>query len=528
VSASVDRQGTPLLAARGLTKRFPGVVANADVDLELWPGEILALLGENGAGKSTLVKMLFGLYGADEGEIWIKGEHVHLRSPADAIARGMGMVHQHFQLVPVMSVAENVVLGAEPSVGPLLDLGAASRRVRELSDRYGLAVDPDAAVEDLAVGAQQRVEIVKALYRGADVLILDEPTAVLTPQETDELLGVMRGLAAQGTGIIFITHKLREVLAVADRIAVLRDGRVAGTVTPEGATESSLAELMVGRSVVLSVDKAPAAPGDVVLAVEGVSVRDERGATAVDGVDLVVRSGEIVGVAGVQGNGQRELVEAICGMRPATAGRVRIAGEDTTGSGPRHLGEIGLAHIPEDREKHGLVGSYSVADNLVLNRFFSPPFALRGVRQRDAVAAHAEELVGRFDIRTPSVSTPAASLSGGNKQKVVVAREIAAEPKVLVAAQPTRGVDVGSIEFIHSQLVAERDRGVGVLLVSAELDEILSLSDRIYVLYEGRTVASFDAATVTREQLGLAMAGAAATPGEPERGSGANEADSPI
>jgi ABC-type uncharacterized transport system ATPase subunit len=503
------RADAPLvLEAHGLTKRFPGVVANDDVSLELHAGEVLALLGENGAGKSTLVKMLFGLYRPDEGEIRVKGEVVHLRSPGDAIARGVGMVHQHFQLVPPMTVAENVVLGAEPTRGRLLDLASAEARVRELSDRYHLFVPADAIVEDLPVGTQQRVEIVKALYRGADILILDEPTAVLTPQETDELLAVMRELAERGTAIVFITHKLREVLAVADRITVLRGGKVVGTTRPSETDEAGLAQMMVGRSVVLRVEKAPAQPGAEVLRLEGVEVADDRGGLAVRGVDLTVRAGEIVGVAGVQGNGQRELVEAVCGMRPLAGGRVHIGGREAGGAHPRRVHEMGVSHIPEDREKHGVIGSWSIADNLVLNRFWKEPFAHRGIRDGDEVAKEADRLIKRFDIRAPSIYTPADSLSGGNKQKVIVARELAHDTAVVVAAQPTRGVDVGSIEFIHNQLVHERDQGAAVLLVSAELDEVLGLADRVAVMFEGRIVAALPIAEAGRERLGLLMAGA--------------------
>jgi ABC-type uncharacterized transport system ATPase subunit len=498
-----------VLEALHLTKRFPGVVANDDVTLQLRKGEILGLLGENGAGKSTLVKMLFGLYRPDEGEIRMHGEPVQVRNPGDAIRRGLGMVHQHFQLVPVMTVAENVVLGAEPGRGPVLDLRAASRRVRELSERFGLAVDPDAVVEDLPVGTQQRVEIIKALYRDAQILILDEPTAVLTPQETDELLQIMRDLAARGVSVVFITHKLREMMAVADRVMVLRGGKVVGEARPAETDEAGLANLMVGRTVVLRVHKGPADPRDVVLDVEGLRVRDDRGQEAVRGLDLQVRAGEILGVAGVEGNGQRELVEALCGMRPKAGGVVRIAGTVATALHPHQVHALGVSHIPEDREKDGFVGSYSVADNLVLNRFDVAPFASRGVRRLDAVEATAHELVERFDVRTPSVDTPLSSLSGGNKQKVVVARELSQSPVLLVAAQPTRGVDVGSIEFIHNQIVAARDAGAAVLLVSAELDEVIGLADRIAVLYAGRVVEVVDAAAASRERLGLLMAGAA-------------------
>jgi general nucleoside transport system ATP-binding protein len=506
-----------LLEARGLTKRFAGVVANDSVDLTLRPGEILGLLGENGAGKSTLVKMLFGIYTPDEGEIRIRGEAVRIAEPGDAIARGIGMVHQHFQLVPPLTVAENIVLGAEPLRGPrFVDLRRAEKDVADLGRRYGTAgtldrwVEPRRLVEDLSVGVQQRVEILKALYRGAQILILDEPTAVLTPQETDELLQIMRDLAASGVGIIFITHKLREVLAVTDRVTTLRLGKVVGTVPTAGATRESLAEMMVGRAVVLRVDKGPASPGEVVLDVAGLVVHDDRHHEALGGLDLQVRAGEIVGVAGVEGNGQRELVEALTGIRRPARGTVRIADRDVTGASPRRIAGIGVAHIPEDREKDGIVGAYSVADNLVLNRYHRAPFA-KGFRRRfRTVEDNARELVQRFDLRTSSIHAPASTLSGGNKQKLIVARELSVDNKLVIASQPTRGVDVGSIEFIHQQLVDQRDAGVGVLLVSAELDEIFGLSDRIVVMYEGRVVADLPAAEATREQVGLLMAGAGA------------------
>ncbi len=501
--------GAPLLEARGLTKRFGSVVANEDVSLQLRRGEVLGLLGENGAGKSTLVKMLFGLHRPDSGEIRVGGEVVRLRSPRDAIGMGIGMVHQHFQLVPVMTVAENVVLGAEPTRHRFVDRRRAAAEVQELSERFGLAVDPDAVVEDLPIGAQQRVEIIKALYRGAEILILDEPSAVLTPEETDELLRVVAELAAGGVGIVFITHKLREVMDAADRVVVLRDGRVVGEVAPGDTDEAGLAALMVGRSVVLRIDKQPARPGGTVLEIRGLEVDDDRGRRAVQGFDLEVRAGEIVGVAGVQGNGQRELAEAICGMRPRSGGCVLLREHDVTRLGARAIHDLGVAHIPEDRNKHGLVGSYSVADDLVLNRFDEPGFARWGRRERAAVRRWAEQLIIEFDVRTPGVEAPADSLSGGNQQKLIVARELSRESVLVVAAQPTRGVDVGSIEFIHRQLVAARDRGAAVLVISAELEELLAVSDRIAVMRSGCVAAMFDAGSVTSEAIGLVMGGAA-------------------
>ena len=496
-----------LLAARNVTKRFPGVLANDDVSVELRPGRILALLGENGAGKSTLVNVLFGMYRPDGGEIVIKDEIVDLRGPDDAISRGIGMVHQHFQLVPPMSVVENIVLGAEPTKLGLVDLDEARVRVVELSERYGLEVDPDALVEDLPVGMQQRVEILKALYRNADVLILDEPTGVLTPQEADHLLRVLRGLTESGVGIVFITHKLREVLAIADDIVVLRAGRVVGATTPTQATETGLAEMMVGRSVALRVEKTVAQPGDVVLQVKDLKVDDDRGQLAVDGVNLQVRSGEILGVAGVEGNGQRELVEAITGLRHTSAGEITINGESLANSSTRQVAQTGVGHIPEDREKHGLVAVYSLAENSVLNRYYRQPFSNRGIMRREVIHEHAEAVVDEFDVRTPNVTVSVSSLSGGNKQKLIVGREFSEDIELLVAAQPTRGIDIGAIEFIHRRIVEQRDRGAAVLLVSAELDEILSLADRIAVLYDGKLMGVLKASLANRESVGLLMAG---------------------
>jgi ABC-type uncharacterized transport system ATPase subunit len=497
-----------ILEARGITKRFPGVIANDDVNLTLRRGEILALLGENGAGKSTLMNIVYGLYRADEGEVIIKGEPVELESPRDAIDRGVGMVHQHFQLVQPMTVTENIILGSEVvQVGVFLNLNRARAKVAELSERYGLEVDPDAVIEDLPVGVQQRVEIIKALYRNAEILILDEPTSVLTPQEIEDLFRVMKGLVAQNNSIIFITHKLKEVLAVSDRIVVMRDGRVVGDATPAESTEASLASMMVGREVILKVPKGPAHPEEVVLDVENVHALDERGARVVDGVSFQVRRGEILGIAGVQGNGQTELVEVLTGLRKAEEGKVLIGGLDVTNASPRQVTEKGSAHIPENRQKFGMVGSYPVSENLVLNTYYREPFAHGVIRDYDAVAENGRNLVEVFDVRTASVETAGGTLSGGNQQKMVVARELGRDIELLIAAQPTRGVDVGSIEFIHSQIVAQRDRGVAVLLVSAELDEIMALSDRIAVIFEGKIIDTLDAEEATREQLGLLMAG---------------------
>ncbi|MFO7684232.1 MAG: ABC transporter ATP-binding protein [Chloroflexota bacterium] len=508
--SSVD-QSTIVLEAKGITKRFPGVIANDNVNLKLYKGEIFAFLGENGAGKSTLMNMLYGLYHPDEGEIWIKGEKVALKNPRDAIDRGVGMVHQHFQLVPVMTVAENVMLGSEITKGMgVLSRRDAEKRVRALSQQYGLEVEPTAMVEDLPVGAQQRVEIIKALYRKADILILDEPTAVLTPQEANELFRIMRDLTVEGVSIIFITHKLKEVLAVADRIGVLRGGKIVGTATPEESTETSLAEMMVGRSVILTVEKKPAQPQEIVLQVENMEVKDDRNHVVVKGVDLQVRAGEIVGVAGVQGNGQRELVEALTGLRHVESGQVTINGVECTNFTPRQITEMGVAHIPEDREKHGLVMAYSLADNMVLNNYYVKPYASGIVMHQEAIDKNGELLVAEYDVRTPSAYTHAGKLSGGNKQKVIVAREFSRPTELLIASQPTRGIDVGSIEFIHKQIIAQRDRGVAVLVVSAELDEILGLADTIAVMFDGRVVAVLPIADATRERIGLLMAGAEA------------------
>lgn len=501
-----DGERTPVLEVRGVTKTFPGVIANEDIDLTLNEGEIHCLLGENGAGKSTLVNTIFGLYQPDKGQVLLRGEPITFSGSAEAIAQGIGMVHQHFQLIPVFTVAENVVLGNEVANGPFLDMATARKRIVELGERYGLRIDPDARIGDLSVGEQQRVELIKALYREADILILDEPTAVLTPGEVDDFFEVVRTLVAQGKSIIFITHKLREVLAVADRITVLRNGRVVGTADPATATQQSLANLMVGRDVVFQVEKSAAAPGEVAIRVANLSIDDGRGVRAVDDLSLEVRAGEILGIAGVQGNGQRELVEAMAGMVHPASGRIEYLGVDATHRSPRQITELGVAHVPEDRNKHGLVGSFSIADNLVLNRYRDAPFARRWLRNTAAIDAEAARLVQEFDVRTPGIHTPVENLSGGNQQKVIIARELTGHVPVLLVAQPTRGLDVGSIEFIHRQIIALRDQGTAVLLVSAELDEILSLSDRIGVLYRGRLVGTFDADHVTREELGYLMA----------------------
>jgi simple sugar transport system ATP-binding protein len=496
-----------LLQVKNVTKSFGSVIANNDISFEVAAGEIVALLGENGAGKSTLVKSVFGLVRPDQGEIFIDGKQMAPGDTAAVIASGVGMVHQHFKLVPVMTVTENIILGDEPKDGLFINIKKAEQKVRELSEKFGLEVDPTANIEDLPVGTQQRVEILKALSKDVRLLIFDEPTAVLTPQETDELILVIKNLASLGVGVIVITHKLREVMALADRVVVLRNGKVVGTTTPKESDEAGLAQMMVGRSVVLEVDKGVANPGNPVLTVKGLEVFDDRNLLAVKGVDLEVRSGEILGIAGVEGNGQRELVEAICGMRPRAKGEVMVSGLATKDMHPHAVHEAGVSHIPEDREKHGLVSSYSIADNLILNQFDQEPFARGWFRNMGEIRKNADLLVEKFDIRTTSPAALASSLSGGNKQKVVIARELSQELQVLVAAQPTRGVDVGSIEFIHKQLIAARDKGAGVLLVSAELDEIISLSDRIAVMSGGKIVAIVDAESADRDYLGRLMAG---------------------
>jgi ABC-type uncharacterized transport system ATPase subunit len=496
-----------VLELRGITKRFPGVVANDSVDFDLRRGEVHALLGENGAGKSTLMNVLYGLYQPDEGEILVKGKAGRLHSPKDAIGRGIGMVHQHFMLIPVMTVAENIVLATEPTqAGFLLDSRAARERVKELSRSFNFAIDPEARVESITVGQQQRVEILKALYRHADILILDEPTAVLTPQEAGELFEILRNLTREGMSVIFITHKLNEVLDIADRITVLRRGKMIDTVTREGATEEGLARLMVGREVLLRVDKQPAQPGEPLLSVEDLRVVDDRGLEAVRGVSFDVRAGEIVGVAGVDGNGQSELIDALSGLRRSASGGVRIGEHDVTGAAPSTILDLGLGHIPEDRQRRGLVLEFSLAENLALHDYDKAPDSRWGWLFPRQLVRRARELLSQFDVRGGGPRTRAAALSGGNQQKVVLAREIGRGPSVLIAAQPTRGLDVGAIEFVHRRLIEARDDAKAVLLVSLELEEILSLSDRILVIYEGQIVAEHGP-DVSEERLGIEMTG---------------------
>jgi len=497
-----------VLEMRHVTKRFPGIVANDDVSFDLREGEVHALLGENGAGKSTLMNILYGLYHADEGEILIKGKSVRLGSPNASIAAGVGMVHQHFMLIPVMTVAENIVLAEEPTrSGIVFDVREAERRVQEISDRYGLAVDPGARVEDITVGQQQRVEILKALYREADILVLDEPTAVLTPQEAQELFEVLRGLTERGKSVIFISHKLNEVLEIADRITVLRRGKLIETLPAEGATEQSLARLMVGREVLLRVEKTAAQPGKPLLEIEALRVRDDRDLERVRGVSFQVRAGEIVGLAGIDGNGQTELIDAIAGLRSIDGGVVRIDGDEVTNDSVHGHFENGLGHIPEDRQRRGLVLEYSIAENIALHDYRSPPASRYGWLFPRRLIERARALIKAFDVRGGGPTTRAGGLSGGNQQKVVLAREIERDPKVLIAAQPTRGLDVGAIEFVHRRLIEERDEGRAILLVSLELEEVLSLSDRILVIYEGEIAGEFPP-TASEEELGIAMTGA--------------------
>jgi len=498
----------PILELEGITKRFPGVLATDNISFALEAGEIHGILGENGAGKTTLMNILYGLYTPDEGEIRIRGKSAQIRSSGDAIQAGIGMVHQHFMLIPVFTVTENVMLGDEATkVGGILDRESTAKRIQEISSTYGLEVDPSVYVSTLPVGVQQRVEIIKLLYREADILIFDEPTSVLTPQEADQLFRIMRSLTESGKSIIFITHKLREVLDVADRITVIRQGQIIGTTTPKETDKSRLASMMVGRDVVFEVEKSTAKPSELILRVEDLKVLDDRNILAVNGVTFDLMAGEILGVAGVQGNGQTQLVEALTGLRHPVGGRIEMLGTDITRGTPRQITELGTAHIPEDRQRDGLVLSYPVTDNMVLNTFYLEPYSEKAVLQEEAIRSNAEALIEAFDIRTPSAVVDVGTLSGGNQQKVIVARELSRPIKLLVAAQPTRGLDVGSIEYIHNRLVEKRDEGVAVLLISTELDEIMQLSDRIAVMYRGQIVDILDIEGASKERIGLLMAG---------------------
>ena len=498
---------------RGITKRFGELVANSNVNLRIRPGEVLGLLGENGAGKSTMMNILSGMYRPDEGEILIDGKPVSFKGPGDGIKAGIGMVHQHFMLVPVFTVAENVVLGVEPT-GMLdhLDLAKARQQVRAINDEYGLEVDPDALIEELPVGIQQRVEIIKVLFRSAEVLIFDEPTAVLTPQEVTEFFKIVRSLKAAGKALVFITHKLHEIHEVADRIAVLRAGKIVGEGVPRKTSDQELAEMMVGRPVTFQVEKAAFAPGETLLDVRGLTVLREDDSVDVDNVTFAIRSGEIVGIAGVQGNGQTALEDALTGLRRVAAGSVSFAGRDVTNATARDLHRMGFAHVPEDRQRSGMIADFTIAENMALNTYYAPPFSHGIVMDWKAINEASARNAAAFDVRTQSIFEHAGNLSGGNQQKMIVARELSRDTKVLIASQPTRGLDVGSIEYIHKRIVAARDEGDGVLIISSELDEVLALSDRILVMFKGRIVAEFGAGArpANKNEIGLAMAGAAA------------------
>jgi ABC-type uncharacterized transport system ATPase subunit len=507
MTSDVHTVQAPALEMRGITKRYPGVLANDAIDLDVRPGEIHALLGENGAGKTTLMNILYGLAMPDAGEILLNGKPVEIASPHDAIEHRISMVHQHFMLVPVLSVSENILLGEEPMAGPIfLDRSGAHRRIRELGKSFGWEIDPDQRVGALSVGWQQRVEILKALYRNARVLVLDEPTAVLTPQETKEIFAVLRKLRSEGYAIVFISHKLYEVLEIADRITVIRRGKVVGSREPAATNEQDLAEMMVGREVNLTVDRGDSAPGDVVLRVEELRVKDDRGSEVVQGMDLEVRAGEILGVAGVAGNGQDELVEAIVGLRRPSSGRIRLDNHDVTHAGPRQRHRLGVGFVPADRHRFGLVLTFPLTDNFILTDYDEPPYARGIVRNEAAIDERALRGIRDFDVRTPSAGVTAGTLSGGNQQKVIVAREFDGEQRLLVLDQPTRGLDVGSIEFIHRQAIAKRDAGTAILLVSAELDEVLELSDRIAVIFRGRIVAVRNGRTADKNEIGILMA----------------------
>ncbi len=499
---------TPVLEFKNITKIFPGVIANDHISFTLQKGEILALLGENGAGKTTLMNVLYGLYQPDEGEIFIEGNQVSFHSPSDAISKGIGMVHQHFMLVPVFNVAENVMLGQEDvKAGGFLDTAKTAEKIIAISNDYKIEVNPYDLVKDLPVGVQQRVEIIKLLFRGAEVLIFDEPTAVLTPQEADDLFEIIRSLASQGKSIIFITHKLREVLKLADRIIVIRQGKMVGETTPDKASRNTLAAMMVGREVELELTKIECLICDEVLNVNDLIVTDNKKQVTVDDVSFSVSGGEILGIAGVQGNGQTELVEALTGLRSITKGQIKINEVDVSHATPRKITELGVAHIPEDRQKDGLVLPFPVKENLVLCTYYLPPFSKNQFMQWDKVDENASKLTDQFDIRTPNINTRVGNLSGGNQQKVIVARELSRPIQLLIASQPTRGLDVGSIEYIHRQILNKRDEGVAVILVSPELDEIMQLADRIAVMYRGKILAIIPSGKATKEEVGLVMAG---------------------
>lgn len=498
----------PMLSMRAITKRFPGVLANDRVDFDVAAGEVHTLLGENGAGKSTLMKILFGLYQADEGEILLNGRPLEVHSPADAIHNRIGMIHQHFMLVPSLTVAENVALGIKSARRPLTDLAAVTERIEQLSATYGLAVHPDVEVWKLSVGERQRIEIIKALYREVELLVLDEPTAVLTPGEVEDMFRILRQMADDGKGLVFITHKLGEVMALSDRITVMRNGHISGHTTPAETSPPQLAEMMVGREVILAHEKPDVERGETRLELRSVTILSDRGPVAVDGVDLDVHAGEIVGIAGVSGNGQRELAEAIAGIRaPQPGSSIRVNGTDVAGAHPSVCRAAGLAYVPEERMRDGAIGDFSVNENLILVNHGSKDFAKRGLFRFGPIKDYARHLVADFTIKTPTIDTPTKNLSGGNIQKVILARELASDPSVVVASQPTRGVDIGAAEYIHQRLIEQRSEGVAVLMISEDLDEVMGLADRIAVMYEGRILAIVDRDDATREQLGLMMAG---------------------
>ena len=503
----VEKKLAPAVEMRGITKIFGDFKANDGIDLVVEKGEIHALLGENGAGKSTLMNVLYGLYKPTFGEVKINGEVVDFQGPKDAIGKGLGMVHQHFMLFQPFSVVENIILGEEPTKGVVLDKKIAREKVVELSNRYGLKIDPDAKIEDISVGMQQRVEILKALYRDAEILIFDEPTAVLTPQEIDELIAIIKALAAEGKSIIIITHKLKEIKALAEKCTIIRRGKRIDTVDVASATEADLAEMMVGRAIEFKVNKKPVEAGEVALHIENLHVKDVRGVEVVKGLNLDVRKGEIFGVAGVDGNGQSEFLEAITGLRKIEAGKVVIEGKDVTNATPKAIRDAGMNNIPEDRNKRGLVQEFTVAENMVLHSYDEAPYSAKGILQEGPITSHADKLMESFDIRPRKSRYLAGDLSGGNQQKVILAREIDGDPDVLIAAQPTRGLDVGAIENIHQFLVQQRDKGRAVLLVSFELDEVMSLSDRIGIIYEGAITKTFNEGEADQKELGYYMAG---------------------
>lgn len=501
----------PVVELSNITKRFPGIVANDAISLKLMKGEIHALLGENGAGKSTLMNIVFGLYQPDEGNIKVQGKEVFIDSPNRAIELGIGMVHQHFKLVQPFTVTENIILGMEPKKGSKIDYKTAQDKVRKLSEQYGLRVDPKARIEDISVGMQQRVEILKTLYRGADILIFDEPTAVLTPQEISELMVIMRNLVKEGKSIILITHKLKEIMEIADTVTIIRRGKVIDSLEISEANPQILAEKMVGRDVSFKVNKQDVKLGEPVLQVQELVARNQQGLPALKGLNFEVKAGEILGIAGVDGNGQSELIEALTGLRSIDSGRALLMGSDITNHTPREISEAGLSHIPEDRHKHGLVLDFTMSENMVLETYFHPAYNKAGFLNYEAIDRHAEALIKQFDVRTPSIYNKARSLSGGNQQKAIIAREIYKNPNLLIAAQPTRGLDVGAIEFVHRQLIEQRNKGKAVLLISFELDEIMNVSDRIAVIYEGQIVGEVLPQETNDQEIGLLMAGSKRT-----------------